>query len=712
MIEQIISQVPFYAVGWAVLHSIWQGLFIGILFWILNKALKAKASVNYWVATAGLYLVFACFVWTFVLLLNREQAPIEMEDINGNWPVMIVNENLKILPDTMGWFDQLYAFLNEHLKEIVLVWSVGVLLFMIRFLGGIFFVRYLRKFHEILPEEWQKQAIRISRQLNVKRPLVVAESVLVEVPMVIGYFKPLILFPVGLVNALSIAEVEAILAHEIAHIRRKDYLLNLINTFIEILLYFNPAVWWFSNWIKKEREYCCDDIAISITGSPLLYAKALVRIQETQKTEQTKIIAMSLFKNKKTLLRRIKRLLNQNHYKSTVMEKLSITLLLALSIFLISMHADKEKVTESPVSDPTMITKDLQSMEDKGSPKAKELKEVNTKITRDQQNLIPLKVEKDTLPKGKTDLKVTRDGEVVEAKIEDGKIKYLKIDGEEIPKQQFPEYEQFLEELIADIPEPPAPPLPPAPEAPIAPPLPPNPPAVDELPIPSAPPAPKANNQSYIKTQKGEDGNTTIIFKNWNGEKIKFTVDDVLSFEGGRHAVIGDQEGEVTIYLDDLLVDQNALESEIFKELDEKQLALSETLRESLRFEHAFDSLDFQVHEIELKRKMEELEKELSEKLKAIEINTQKLEEFGAEMEEFHRRNEKKLKAIEEELIKDDLINDNEYYQLKISPEGLWINEVQQPNEIYKKYKSFFKEISDRRNVETWVIEGDRLEKE
>jgi len=98
--------------------------------------------------------------------------------------------------------------------------------------------------------------------------------------MTIGALKPIILFPIGAVTYLSVEQMEAILAHELAHIRRNDYFFNILHSLVEIIFYFHPAVWWLSNTIRNERENCCDDIAVSVSGNSLSYAKALVNLQE------------------------------------------------------------------------------------------------------------------------------------------------------------------------------------------------------------------------------------------------------------------------------------------------------------------------------------------------------------------------------------------------------------------------------------------------
>ena len=109
---------------------------------------------------------------------------------------------------------------------------------------------------------------RVKERLGVNRAVEIVESALVEVPTIIGCLRPMILLPASAITGFSVAEIELILAHELAHVKRHDWLANLTQTVIEILLFYHPAMWWVSNQIRKERENCCDDMAVALAGSP------------------------------------------------------------------------------------------------------------------------------------------------------------------------------------------------------------------------------------------------------------------------------------------------------------------------------------------------------------------------------------------------------------------------------------------------------------
>jgi beta-lactamase regulating signal transducer with metallopeptidase domain len=129
-------------------------------------------------------------------------------------------------------------------------------------------------------------------------------SSLVEVPVVVGWFRPVVLMPVGALTGLAPEHIEALLAHELAHIRRHDYLVNVLQSVVEAVLFYHPAIWWVSNQIRKERELCCDDLAVAASGDALTYVRALADLESCRPTHVRAAIAA----NGGSLLHRIRRL--------------------------------------------------------------------------------------------------------------------------------------------------------------------------------------------------------------------------------------------------------------------------------------------------------------------------------------------------------------------------------------------------------------------
>jgi len=192
------------------------------------------------------------------------------------------------------------------LPMLVMVWLTGVIVLSLRLMSGWLWVQRLKS-HGTSPagEGWSHIAERLCRRLHIARRVRLLESTIVDVPTVIGWMKPVVLMPASALAGLNPHQLEAILAHELAHIRRHDYLVNLMQTVVETLLFYHPAVWWLSRRIRVERENCCDDLAVSLCGDPYSYAKALADLEELR--TPSRHFAMAA--NGGSLVQRVRRLL-------------------------------------------------------------------------------------------------------------------------------------------------------------------------------------------------------------------------------------------------------------------------------------------------------------------------------------------------------------------------------------------------------------------
>jgi beta-lactamase regulating signal transducer with metallopeptidase domain len=195
------------------------------------------------------------------------------------------------------------------LPALVRIWLAGVTLLIARLAGGCWRIRRLRT--AMLPaprSSWQPSAERLARRLCVAVPFRLVESAIVDAPMVIGWLRPLIVLPLAVLANLTAAQVEALIAHELAHIRRRDYAVNLLQTAAEALLFFHPGVWWVSRRIRQEREHCCDDAAIDVAGEVTAYVEALATLA-TLASGRHRRVAPSVGAADGSLLLRIRRLL-------------------------------------------------------------------------------------------------------------------------------------------------------------------------------------------------------------------------------------------------------------------------------------------------------------------------------------------------------------------------------------------------------------------
>src|SRR5438552_442132 len=205
----------------------------------------------------------------------------------GEWStsVMVASDPLVGSADASS-AHELRRRVEPLLPGLVGLWGAGVLLLSLRALGGWALVQRLRRSGLAgVPAAIESTLARLVGALRVSAPVRLYESALVQVPTVIGWLRPVILLPASALTGLSAGQLELILAHELAHIRRGDYLLNLLQTAVETLLFYHPAVWWVGKTMRLERENCCDDVAVSACGNALTYARALTELEQLRCSE-------------------------------------------------------------------------------------------------------------------------------------------------------------------------------------------------------------------------------------------------------------------------------------------------------------------------------------------------------------------------------------------------------------------------------------------
>jgi beta-lactamase regulating signal transducer with metallopeptidase domain len=315
--ENLLRQPAAQVMGWALLHFVWQGALVGGLTAIALAALRTSAAdVRYVVSTIGLSLmltlpaVTATQLWrsagpTYTSppsdITSAPPAVVTPATTGGNAPIVTT----RVIP-LSGIRGLSSIQVEPWLPMLVLAWLCGVVVLSLRLMSGWLWVQRMKS-HGATPagDGWEHIALRLSRRLHIARHVRLLESTIVDVPTVIGWIKPVILLPASALSGLTPHQLEAILAHELAHIRRHDYLVNLLQTLVETLLFYHPAVWWLSRRIRAERENCCDDLAVSLCGDPYTYAKALADLEELRGSSGQLVMAA----NGGSLVQRIRRLL-------------------------------------------------------------------------------------------------------------------------------------------------------------------------------------------------------------------------------------------------------------------------------------------------------------------------------------------------------------------------------------------------------------------
>lgn len=312
------------AISWTLIHSIWQGVILTLLAGLIIIATKkATAHFRYNSLLVLFSFFIACVGITYAYEYNSAFAP------SQNTFISTINYNLEksgiITPS--NYFQTAAHYINRHALIVVMIWMFIVCIRLFGFSKNIVAVYKIRNYGtQDIPQYWKDNLLRLSQKLNIKQNIKLVESRLVTIPSVTGFFKPMILLPVGLLSNLPPDQVEAILLHELAHIKRNDYFVNLLQSFIETLFFFNPGVLWVSSLIKTERENCCDDIALGILENKSKFIQALISFQEYSFLKNN--LAMELGNNKKHLLERAKRIIDNQNKTLDTLEKIFLSLAL------------------------------------------------------------------------------------------------------------------------------------------------------------------------------------------------------------------------------------------------------------------------------------------------------------------------------------------------------------------------------------------------
>jgi len=283
------------ALGWALIHFTWQGTLVALsLAGVLRILRGSSTNARYAAACVALLLMSSLPLVTitiislstpgktasgsppqFVAQPASEPQPVEIE------PTIVPTRADIASASPRPWLLNRPVNITPLLPWMILLWMLGVVFFSLRMVGGWLYTQRLKSYGtRPLEEGWEQTLRRLCDRLRAPRSARLLESAMVKVPMVIGWLRPVILLPAGALTGLSPQQLEAIIAHELAHIRRHDYLINLLQAVVETLLFYHPAVWWVSRRIRQEREHCCDDLAVAVCGDALTYARALLEMEQ------------------------------------------------------------------------------------------------------------------------------------------------------------------------------------------------------------------------------------------------------------------------------------------------------------------------------------------------------------------------------------------------------------------------------------------------
>ncbi len=272
-------------VAWTLLHFFWQGALVAVALAATLALLRRKpAHVRYAAACAALVTMAALPLLTGAWLSAGEAVPSATTIAAAPRPApahVAPPAAVAAAVEPAAVAASRWAAVEPALPWLVVVWLAGVAGLSCLHLGGWMRLRRLRRLG-VRPAavRWRLACERLARRLGIRRPVELLESTRLAVPAAVGWLKPVVLFPASTFTGLDARQLESILAHELAHVRRHDYLINVLQVALETLLFYHPAVWWASRQTRELREHCCDDLAVAVCGDRMAYARALADLEE------------------------------------------------------------------------------------------------------------------------------------------------------------------------------------------------------------------------------------------------------------------------------------------------------------------------------------------------------------------------------------------------------------------------------------------------
>lgn len=302
-----------HQIGWSLIHSLWLDALIGLVLAAILKLLsRAKPQSRYFIACVALALMIILPVITTYFLHVRPNEPLHIVADDDSVAVMSVDfsfKNIRVDGDERIAGTQKINWINRTITEtwntservetflpwLILLWLVGVVIYAIKLGGSLFYTANLHKLTvNISNPKLDDMVNELSSRLSIKRKIKVFESAFVNIPMTIGWIYPLILLPPSSLLGLTPIQLQAIITHELIHIKRYDFFINFLQSVTETLLFYHPAVFWTSRKIREEREYICDDLTVSLCNDSIGYARALTKVARFQsKVEQLAVAATS-----------------------------------------------------------------------------------------------------------------------------------------------------------------------------------------------------------------------------------------------------------------------------------------------------------------------------------------------------------------------------------------------------------------------------------
>lgn len=398
--------------GWMLLHSLWQIALVACIHAVVWTQLRRRsANARYVAGCAAMLFMALAPLGTFILTAPPDHpsidtalsgtesagrapspaAPAPPEGHSAQTARAVTSpgdaagptqpagaekrgSGVREASRVVSWL----ALIRPALPWVVGLWLLGMAILACRPILGLYTIARLRRVG-VAPVSGELKEIvaRISRRMGVRRCVAIVQSSLSVIPMVVGVFRPMLLLSASTLTSLSTRQLEAVIAHELAHIRRHDYLVNLLQTLVETLLFYHPAVWWVSGQVRQERENCCDDLAVSVLGDRAGYAEMLLALEQSCRVPQPAAAA-----NGGSLLQRIRRIVAPDKLpsngESSVFLGGVMLLILSCAIGLWLINVENNTVAAAPVP------KHIEDASGKAKPKPGEVKNKDGEARKDQ----------------------------------------------------------------------------------------------------------------------------------------------------------------------------------------------------------------------------------------------------------------------------------------------------------------------------------------
>ena len=431
-----MSEIIIYSTGMLLLHSLWQLTIVFLVFRILLFVLKnGYPTVRYKLAGGALFFSLAAAILTFMHYFLKESSALNSVGIHfhSTQQLMLAGD---VLDNHMPEGSE-KGFAALLLPYIVPVYVSIVFILVLRLLISVLYLKKYRVNGILEPDQnLQNLFHSLSKKLELKKKVILLESTITKIPLALGYLKPAIIIPAGIFFQMPLAQVEAILAHELAHVRRNDFLLNLIQSLIEILFFYHPAIYLISKYIREERENCCDDIAIGCCSDPAQYAKALAGMNGIYPLPSYPAVAF--VKSKNLLLNRIKRILKPNNMKTRISDRIAAAIIIAAGFFtLVIASAATLHNISGEYSEPIESSSIQYLISDDHSPAI--FTPADSVIDFDKNKIIT------------TGKNSQGEEENTEITFNNGKIAEIKVNGRIIPEEEFSDYQEIIENTLEEV---------------------------------------------------------------------------------------------------------------------------------------------------------------------------------------------------------------------------------------------------------------------